>query len=533
VHTHTVTKQSKEWGGVASKVPGAGVEGMSLNLTNVQAHRTLTVSLAQWLVVVYDSDDWLDKQELASLYAALAASGFGDVEDDDEGERKGKAKARQLPCASHSVDRKDPRPEADELPPPPPSFVKIFTTWEAIVSLKDKLGPKVLVVDSAKEADFLLLTENVQQFVSIPSHQRVGQFPYEGGFIRKDLLSLTVRGYCFSRPDNIAPTWYLPSYDMSTEFHFFAEDFRRRHKDGLQNDWIVKPAQGSRGMGHRIMQGAPKKEAGMEGTDARDWRLFGEKLLREIALAAPQLPYDADANVAADSTAPSEMNSKIEGMDKVAQLVVTHPLLVRPDIETDRLYKFDLRVCVVVRSFVPLEMYMHSDYYARLANKKYDPAHLQDEEVALTVSAYSQDTERAGRQRRLSRKQLEEALLRENPAMDPQTLGDDIERLVSELFGGIAPSIGHWPRSSAYYAVDIIFDAHGPVRAGQESSHTPPTAKLIEVNFMGDITGYRHTCSSEEVYCSWVSELIRLMATKESPGPKWKRVGFPIHIVNL
>ena len=74
--------------------------------------------------------------------------------------------------------------------------------------------------------------------------------------------------------------------------------------------------------------------------------------------------------------------------------------------------------------------------------------------------------------------------------------------LLSELFGGIARSIGHWPQSSAYYAVDVIFD-------NNECSDGVPSAKLIEVNFMGDWTGVEYAVKDRvDLYTQWANDLI-------------------------
>jgi hypothetical protein len=103
-------------------------------------------------------------------------------------------------------------------------IVNIFTNYplvEPIVNIPELIR----FVDSPEEADFLLLFENISNFLSIPLHQRVNQFPYEGGLVRKDLLPLTVRKHCFS-PGGIAPRWWLPCFDLSTEFHIFSTFFR-------------------------------------------------------------------------------------------------------------------------------------------------------------------------------------------------------------------------------------------------------------------------------------------------------------------
>lgn len=514
---------------------------ISLSITS--AERPLTLSLARWLVCIKHQDqDWLDPRELMSLKQALVSSGFPDADETmTECYRDMTSEGPPLPRASHSTERKDPRTLSNAAAPlsQPSASIKVYTDWPAILEMKDSLTPRITLVNSKEDAHFLFLTENVTNFLNIPPHQRVNQFPYEGGFCRKDLLPLAIRGYCFSNNASsenggkaTPPDWYLPCWDLSTEFHLFAKDYLTRHyqsnkagevsdsESESSNDWIIKPAQGTRGMGHKIVQSVYKtharedagergRERGRERENEYAWMERGRQRLRDIAQCAPQLKclVEDTVNDNSDTNSNASSHDRLKGMDRVAQLLVDKPLLVKLANEAGELdsYKFDLRVYVVVRSFVPLEIYLHCDYYARIANKPYDTSNITDEEVCLTVSAYSDDAVRASKQRRLSRHQLEEILHRHNEStFTTNRLSDQIEHLVYDLFSKVAPSVGHWPNSSAYYAVDIIFD-------------DTYSAKLIEVNFMGDITGYRHVCASDEASALFVKELIELMATTGPP----------------
>jgi hypothetical protein len=47
----------------------------------------------------------------------------------------------------------------------------------------------------------------------------------------------------------------------------------------------------------------------------------------------------------------------------------------------------------------------------------------------------------------------------ENPGLSFDELMGTVEDMMGDLFGGVAPSIGHWPSSCAYYSIDVIFDA--------------------------------------------------------------------------
>ena len=108
---------------------------------------------------------------------------------------------------------------------------------------------------------------------------------------------------------NEPPSWWLPCFDLSTEFNFFTKEVYRRAGLELPNHWIVKPAQGTRSIGHVVIVS-----------------IKPEDILRDSA----------------------EPVLKDTSTDRVAQLVVERPLLLNGR-------KFDLRLFVAVKSFVPLK----------------------------------------------------------------------------------------------------------------------------------------------------------------------------------
>ncbi len=179
--------------------------------------------------------------------------------------------------------------------------------------------------------------------------------------------------------------------------------------------------------------------------------------------------------------------------------------------------------------------YVHTLYYARLANKPYDVALLSDHEVSLTVSAYNEDQEIADQQARLVNVDLKAALEEEQPGICYDGMIRDMHGLLRDLFRGAAGSIGEWPQCSAYYSVDVIFDnaaqhnntsaaaaavADGREDSGENKADSPsspsftPVPKLVEVNFMGDWHGVEAGVHDRADYEQWAADLITVLATK-------------------
>jgi len=159
--------------------------------------------------------------------------------------------------------------------------------------------------------------------------------------------------------------------------------------------------------------------------------------------------------------------------------------------------------------------YVHTLYYARLANKPYSVDQLTDPEVSITVSAYSEDKAVAEQQARLLNVDLQAALEEEHAGIDYPGMVKEMHTMLKELFRGAASSIGNWPQSSAYYSVDVIFD--NVAQHSKEASSTDsfiPVPKLVEVNFMGDWHGLEAAVHRRADYEEWSTDLITVLATK-------------------
>ena len=142
-----------------------------------------------------------------------------------------------------------------------------------------------------------------------------------------------------------------------------------------------------------------------------------------------------------------------------------------------------------------------------------------------------------GAQGRLTPDGLAAAIGAESPHVDwPRALAE-LAALAGELFGGAAaPLVGAWPRSRAYYGIDVVFDdaraqrrrrrpaAAAPALDGgaeeeeEEEEDLQPVPKLLEVNFMGDFESIG-TCARDggepERFDEWLGDVLTVIATDE------------------
>mmetsp|Transcript_40972 Transcript_40972/g.41843 ORF Transcript_40972/g.41843 Transcript_40972/m.41843 type:complete len:542 (-) Transcript_40972:78-1703(-) len=515
----------------------------------------LSVSKAAWLIARYPHDRWADPLEYEALLNAIQP---------------------QLQTSLNvSGNPRQPRIDRRDLSTCPirngnDSPIRLYSEYDKVI--ENYVGKNVQIVPNAdeKEVDALLLVSPVKDFFSLPSSQLICQFPFEGGLVHKDLLPLTVRRYCVQ--NNILPDWWLPCFDLSTEFHFFCEEYFQRAKTNRSNSWVLKPATGTRGKHHIFI---PQESSHLITTNT-----FFEMETNQLT----DTWHDSPSNHVKTTHIRSHLSSiashcpvlSVDRMilhatqqyagDRVAQLVVEDPLLVNG-------YKFDLRLFVVVRSFVPFEAYVHNLFYARLAPHKYSEdirEALEDPLAAITVCAYNESDDIADQQKRMRQTDLKEALRTDRPEIADkwEDVIASVYSLVRELLSQCADSIGQWPRSRAYYGIDVIFDdsafalerkkqmnrekkreesqmrqeetdvasynkavSQTQEHEGREtntiffekeeesSSHHHvilPTPKLLEVNFMADWSGVEHICGiGSDEFKLWVTDMVDCMVTNK------------------
>ena len=173
----------------------------------------------------------------------------------------------------------------------------------------------------------------------LEDHVRVAHFRNHYELTRKDLLAKNLKRQSRQLERGAGPAqaerccFFPRTFQLPAEYHLLAEALRRRPG----GTWIMKPAAGSQGKGIFLFR---------KLKDVTDWR------------------PDADAAAAAAES-------------YVAQRYVEDPYLINGK-------KFDLRVYVLVTSFLPLKAWLYRDGFARFSGVRFSLGSIGDQYAHLT-----------------------------------------------------------------------------------------------------------------------------------------------------
>eukprot|EP00884_Botryococcus_braunii_P010241 jgi/Botrbrau1/19218/Bobra.0077s0118.1 len=441
---------------------------------------------------------------------------------------------RQVPPGVGSMPR-ERLPADGRLLVPQKEVKEVKTVWSNYPLVPEALrrGPFRLVQERAS-ADIVFTPDPCSNFLSLPSEQMINQFPYEGCIIRKDLLPQTLRQLCsvqkarrgagVPEPDQATPLgsstaaaeepggppdqaqtpagpspatdgeasaqredgretdqatlagfvdprkwrsedaggtsgdqvphWFPAAYDLATEVQHFIKDFKAREEAGTDNHWVVKLAQGARSADACLAHHLP------------------------TLLAYRQAP----------------------GGDRVVQKYVLRPILYDGR-------KFDVRVCILVKSFNPLDAYLYRNWHVRCANKPYslDRESLTDFETHFTVACYDDDA--AVREAQLVVKRAEASQQLQQQGVDIDFFEERLQDMARDLVLAASYNIGSWPRSRALYGCDVMV-----TNAAGMAEGICPLPQLLEVNFCPDF-GYLIKNNAE-----FVDDVFQTLFT-EGPAP--------------
>ncbi|XP_013409480.1 tubulin--tyrosine ligase-like protein 12 [Lingula anatina] len=151
--------------------------------------------------------------------------------------------------------REEPLPNLDKTFPPLPGDrrIKVFTDEQYLQQYLT--SDRFELVNNAKDADILWLMEHFfdhKEFSEEMPEKFINQFPHEAVLTVKDLMPIVARrvSSATEQQDELEsqPYWLSQTYNLSTELPQFASLFQKRESKGLDNHWICKPYNLSRGL---------------------------------------------------------------------------------------------------------------------------------------------------------------------------------------------------------------------------------------------------------------------------------------------
>ncbi|XP_027630076.1 probable tubulin polyglutamylase TTLL9 isoform X3 [Tupaia chinensis] len=157
--------------------------------------------------------------------------------------------------------------------------------------------------------------------------------------------------------------FFPKTFEMPCEYHLFVEEFRKN--PGIT--WIMKPVARSQGKGIFLFRRLK---------DIMDWRkgTAGKKL---TSLEAQPTRSAVNPSGGHDTRSSDDQRDEIPVENYVAQRYIENPYLIGGR-------KFDLRVYVLVMSYIPLRAWLYRDGFARFSNTRFTLTSIDDQYVHLT-----------------------------------------------------------------------------------------------------------------------------------------------------
>ena len=313
--------------------------------------------------------------------------------------------------------------------------------------------PLLTVVDSESEADVIFSSNHFDQFRQLFENcpaKIVNQFPSENIICCKDLL-LKVARRCtinvkerersdeiiIERLNSMDPTWaedihswWSPiGFDLVNELPVFVRCFLERQDKGLDNTWIIKPWNLSRGRYTYVTSNLA--------------------MIVKLAYTSP----------------------------KVVQKYIERPVLFyRGDVGR---VKFDIRYVILLKSVEPLILYKYNVFWLRFANKPFSMDEFDEYEKHFTVMNYVNEAEL----KEIGDIEFLSMFDQQYPDHDWAIIDKKACQMLRECFESAASlsspkGLGHSAQSRAIYAVDFMLKWN--------DDETEMIPQLLEVNFNPD-----------------------------------------------
>ncbi|KAF6089698.1 tubulin tyrosine ligase like 9 [Phyllostomus discolor] len=152
--------------------------------------------------------------------------------------------------------------------------------------------------------------------------------------------------------------FFPKTFELPSEYHLFVEEFRKN--PGIT--WIMKPVARSQGKGIFLFRRLK---------DIMDWRK-GTAGKKPTSLEAQQARGAVNPSGSHDSRSSDDQKEEIPVENYVAQRYIENPYLIGGR-------KFDLRVYVLVMSYIPLRAWLYRDGFARFSNTRFTLNSIDDQ----------------------------------------------------------------------------------------------------------------------------------------------------------
>ncbi|XP_053500349.1 probable tubulin polyglutamylase TTLL9 isoform X2 [Ictalurus furcatus] len=175
-------------------------------------------------------------------------------------------------------------------------------------------------------------------------HVRICHFRNHYELTRKNLLVKNLKRYRKTldreagRQEAAKCDFFPRTFELPSEYHLFVEEFKR----SPGNIWIMKPVARSQGKGIFLFR---------KLKDIMEWKKDGIRF--------------------------EEQKEEAQVESHVAQRYIENPYLINGR-------KFDLRVYVLVTSYLPLKAWLYRDGFARFSNTRFSLSSIDDQYVHLT-----------------------------------------------------------------------------------------------------------------------------------------------------
>ncbi|XP_067302757.1 probable tubulin polyglutamylase TTLL9 isoform X1 [Pseudorasbora parva] len=251
-------------------------------------------------------------------------------------------------------------------------------------------------------------------------HVRICHFRNHYELTRKNLMVKNLKRYRKNleresgRLEAAKCDFFPRTFELPSEYHIFVEEFKR----SPGSTWIMKPVARSQGKGIFLFR---------KLKDIIDWRK--------------------------DGTRSEEQKDEAQVESYVAQRYIENPYLIAGR-------KFDLRVYVLVTSYIPLKAWLYRDGFARFSNTRFSLNSIDDQYVHLTNVAVQKtapdyDPEKGCK---WQMQQLRRYLTAKHGFETVQTLFKEIDNIFIRSLLSVQKTIINDKHCFELYGYDILLD---------------------------------------------------------------------------